>query len=606
MQTHHSALAREDTKRRGLLLLAVISLSLVVASAVATQSLASSMGEAEGFWHLRGPWMWLVWYLEYADTYPEPFERAAEHALSSFAVVFMLGSVGIARSSKNKSHIIDDLHGSARFASAEEVASMGLKAGSGVYVGGYQNKGETEYLIHDGPEHVFAYAPTRSGKGVGLVVPTLLTWRHSVIVFDIKGENWALTAGWRKKHAQNHCIMFDPTKDEGSAKYNPLNQVRLGTAFEIADAQNLVTMIVDPDGKGLNDHWAKTGHALLVGALLHHMYAEKAFGRSGTLEGVAKILSDPAKPIDLLFDDMLKQTYSESKPHPVIAACAREMLNKEKRERSGVLSTALSFLNLYRDPIVAKNTASSDFQISDLMNNERPVSLYLIARPSDKDRLKPLFRLMINQILRTLTGEMKFKEGRSIKHYKHRLLLMLDEFPSLGRLDIFQESLAFIAGYGIKAYLIAQDKDQLIAHYGRHESITSNCHIKIAYAPNKASTASELSEMLGVTTVINPNESKSGKKGLFSQKSYTTSESETARKLMTPDETMRLPGAIKDELGNIKKAGDMLIFVAGFRPIYGKQILYFLDPVLSERARVAPPQASDRCNSSDVKRFELV
>jgi len=604
----------EKKKKSSGNILAVVSLfclASICASITATQSIASKFGYHEALngrlaAKLYYPWMWIPWSSKYSDEYIEPFQEAGNLALTTFAFIFLSGAGITMRLQRKKAHIIENLHGSATFAEEAEVEKMGLLSGEGVYCGAYKSSnGEVRYLMHNGPEHVFAFAPTRSGKGVGLVIPTLLSWRHSAIVLDIKGENWALTAGWRKHYANNLCLKFDPAAPEGSARFNPLREVRLGTMYEVADVQNLVTIIVDPDGKGLNDHWAKTGHALLVGAVLHHMYSEQSRGSNGTLQGVAELLSDPSKPIEELFNEMLNTKHKGSSPHPVIAACARDMLNKAENERSGVLSTAMSFLSLYRDPIVAKNTEDSDFRIHDLMNNDKPVSLYLIVRPSDKDRLKPLFRMIINQILRSLTSEMKFKDGRSVRHYKHRLLLMLDEFPSLGRLDIFQESLAFIAGYGIKAYLISQDKDQVNNSYGKDESITSNCHIRLAYAPNKSSTAGELSDMLGTTTIINPNISVSGKKGIFEAKSYTTSESEVGRKLMTADETMRLPGAIKDKNGDIVEAGDMLIFVAGFNPVYGKQILYFIDPVFSERAKVPPPEKSDRCIKTKIRKFKL-
>ena len=126
------------------------------------------------------------------------------------------------------------------------------------------------------------------------------------------------------------------------------------------------------------------------------------------------------------------------------------MMDRPDEEAGSVLSTAKSYLALYRDPIVARNVGKSEFKIRDLMHSDSPVSLYIITQPNDKSRLRPLVRVMVNMIVRLLADKMDFKDGRPVAHYKHRLLLMLDEFPSLGKLDIMQESLAFIAGYGIK------------------------------------------------------------------------------------------------------------------------------------------------------------
>ena len=570
------------------------------------------------------PWQWFIWAWRWYGTYPRFFDLVygftGAATLASFGLYVMILTVWGRRHQP-----APDLHGSAHWASKEEIYETGLLApkvswwrrlrrrlkgdlprSQGVYVGGWKDDQDNiHYLRHNGPEHILAFAPTRSGKGVGLVLTTLLSWLHSAVILDIKGENWALTAGWRKAHANNRVLKFDPTATDGSSvKFNPLDEIRLGTDYEVADVQNIVTMIVDPDGKGLNDHWAKTGHALLVGAVLHSLYMAKARGEVATLKGVAELLSDPSREITAVFDEMLETKHKNGKVHEVVAASARDMKNKADNERSGVLSTSMSYLTLYRDKIVADNTACSEFAISDLMNHEQPVSLYIVVPPSDKDRLKPLVRLLINQIVRKLTEKMDFADGSAQAHYKHRLLLMIDEFPSLGKLEIFQEALAFIAGYGLKAYLITQDLSQLYAAYTRDESILSNCHVRIAYAPNKIETAELLSKMTGQSTVLKTSVSTSGKRFGAVLEQVSESHQEVQRPLMTPDECMRLQGPKKDADGQITEAGDMLVFAAGFSPIYGKQILYFKDPVFTERSKIAAPAKSDRLYPQGLSRPE--
>ena len=282
------------------------------------------------------------------------------------------------------------------------------------------------------------------GKGVGLVVPTLLTWPGSAIVHDIKGENWGLTAGWRARFGR--VLLFDPTNTK-SAAYNPLLEVRRGE-WEVRDVQNIADVLVDPEGAlEKRNHWEKTSHSLLVGTILHVLYAEK----DKTLAGVANFLSDPKRPIETTLRAMMTTPHlGKTGVHPVVASAARELLNKSENERSGVLSTAMSFLGLYRDPVVAAVTRRCDWRIRDLVEAERPVTLYLVVPPSDISRTKPLIRLILNQIGRRLTEELDSKRRR------HRLLLMLDEFPALGRLDFFESALAFMAGYGLKSFLIAQ------------------------------------------------------------------------------------------------------------------------------------------------------
>lgn len=577
---------------------------ILASNSVATQYTAYRFNFSEGlgqplFLKIYSPFNWAVWASHHYDRYPSIFHST--YALLSVCLVLSFGGLfGWKAFQRRPSKGIHNLHGSATFATRKDIEETGLFSAKqvGVYVGGWQDEsGRLHYLKHNGPEHVLTFAPTRSGKGVSLVIPTLLSWMHSAVILDIKGENWGLTAGWRRRYAKNLVLKFDPSSPNDSVRFNPLEEIRLGTEYEVSDVQNLVTMIVDPDGRGLNDHWAKTGHALLVGAVLHCLYQSQELAQTATLRDVADLLSDPSREIEAVFKEMLETKHTKQGTHPTIAASARDMLNKADNERSGVLSTAMSFLTLYRDPIVDKNTSSSDFKIRDLMHHSRPVSLYLVIRPSDKDRLKPLIRLMLNQIIRRLTEKMT--TGSEADHYKHRLLLMIDEFPSLGRLEIFQEALAFIAGYGLKAYLITQDLTQLYNAYGREESILSNCHIRIAFAPNKIETARLLSDMTGTTTIIKKTVSTSGKRFSASLNHVSESYQEIKRPLMTPDECMRLPGPKKTAEGKIKDAGDMLVFVAGYQPIYGKQPLFFKDPTFLERSKVAAPEFSDVISDYD-------
>src|SRR5437667_7387232 len=184
--------------------------------------------------------------------------------------------------------------------------------------------------------------------------------------------------------------------------------------------------------------------------------------------------------------------------HPVVAQAARELLNKSDNERSGVLSTAMSFLGLYRDPIAARVTSRCDWRIGDLVEADHPLTLYLVVPPSDISRTKPLVRLILNQIGRRLTEELENKQRR------HRLLLMLDEFPALGRLDFFESALAFMAGYGLKSFLIAQSLNQIEKAYGPNNAILDNCHVRVSFATDDERTAKRVSDALGTATEMAP------------------------------------------------------------------------------------------------------
>jgi len=494
-------------------------------------------------------WWWLV-YDAYA---PKIFMQgaciAASGGILSMLVAFVM-SIWRAREARTAA-----TYGSARWATASEVRTAQLMGPDGVVLGRFGRP----YLRHNGPEHVLCFAPTRSGKGVGLVVPTLLTWPGSCIVHDIKGENWNLTSGFRALHGR--VLLFDPT-NRRSAAYNPLLEVRRGE-WEVRDVQNIADVLVDPEGAlEKRNHWEKTSHSLLVGAILHVLYAEE----NKTLAGVANFLSDPKRKIEATLDAMMTTTHlGNSGPHPVIASAARELLNKSENERSGVLSTAMSFLGLYRDPVIAQVTRQSDWRISDLVEGRQPASLYLVVPPSDISRTKPLIRLILNQIGRRLT------EDLDAQKHRHRLLLMLDEFPALGRLDFFESALAFMAGYGLKSFLIAQSLNQIEKAYGPNNSILDNCHVRVCFATNDERTARRVSDALGMATELRAMKNYAGHRLSPWLGHLMVSRQETARPLLTPGEVMQLP------------PDDELVLISGCSPIRAKKARYFEDKRFRER-----------------------
>ena len=494
-------------------------------------------------------WWWLV-YDAYA---PKIFMQgaciAASGGILSMLVAFVM-SIWRAREARTAA-----TYGSARWATASEVRTAQLMGPDGVVLGRFGRP----YLRHNGPEHVLCFAPTRSGKGVGLVVPTLLTWPGSCIVHDIKGENWNLTSGFRALHGR--LLLFDPT-NRRSAAYNPLLEVRRGE-WEVRDVQNIADVLVDPEGAlEKRNHWEKTSHSLLVGAILHVLYAEE----NKTLAGVANFLSDPKRKIEATLDAMMTTAHlGNSGPHPVIASAARELLNKSENERSGVLSTAMSFLGLYRDPVIAQVTRQSDWRISDLVEGRQPASLYLVVPPSDISRTKPLIRLILNQIGRRLT------EDLDAQKHRHRLLLMLDEFPALGRLDFFESALAFMAGYGLKSFLIAQSLNQIEKAYGPNNSILDNCHVRVCFATNDERTARRVSDALGMATELRAMKNYAGHRLSPWLGHLMVSRQETARPLLTPGEVMQLP------------PDDELVLISGCSPIRAKKARYFEDKRFRER-----------------------
>jgi type IV secretion system protein VirD4 len=312
----------------------------------------------------------------------------------------------------------------------------------------------------------------------------------------------------------------------------------------------------------------RPAHALLVGAILHVLYA----GEDKTLRGVANFLSDPASPFELTLHRMMTTPHLGDGPHPVVASAAREVLNKSDNERSGVLSTAMSFLGLYRDPTVAEVTSRCDWRIADLIAAEHPVSLYLVVPPSDISRTKPLIRLILNQIGRRLTESLDGSDGIE---RRHKLLLMLDEFPALGRLDFFETALAFMAGYGIRSFLIAQSLNQIDKAYGQNHSILDNCHVRVTFATNDERTAKRISETLGTATELRAQRNYAGHRLAPWLGHLMVSRQETARPLLTPGEVMQLP------------PDEAVVMVSSVAPIKAKKLRYYADA--NFKRRVLPP-----------------
>lgn len=641
---------QETTTKKGnknfltLLLILALLLIFVVGLSVATQKVALAYSYHPGLGEPLFFFFNIYWYspfsiLEWQEMIdPTVFDDAYTTGLFVCFIPLLVGCV-IAYLMSNRMKGNATLHGSAHWAKLEEIQKLNYFTGRGVFIGGYWEKKKKKHhcLTHNGPEHILCFAPTRSGKGVGLILPTLYNWPGSSITLDIKGENWALTSGFRQ--SKGHLTFrFDPTDASGAAcKFNPLEEVRLNTLEGVQDAQNMALMLVDPDGKGLEDYWNKAGYALLSGVLLFcciEILAEKKHFANLT-DLVLMLSGSSARPIksnedddgnktgpSLLLDmqdearirgyfEKIEDMFHDPEPNVVNQrfkewkideAAVTEFFNfmsssgaendaKAPNEFSGVLSTALSNMALYRDPIISKNIKESDLHIFDLMNHEKAVDLYLVVSPAAIDRVRPLMRLIVDLIVRRICADMKFENGASVAGYKHRCLLMLDEFTSLGKLPIMEKAIAYIAGYGGKMYIIVQDTKQLNNVYGRENAIMANCHVRIAYAPNDPETAELLSKMTGTTTVVEKKTSISSGKGGGSK---STNISETSRALLTADECMRLPGAEKDADGKVIRPGHMLIFTAGQSPIYGMQILYFKDAEMTKRSKMPPPGVCER------------
>ena len=566
---------------------------------------ASELGEP---WlgHLYAPWSFLVWSVRFAD-WPGT-QRIWEIGHWAFAIpahAAVLGAIAFSIWRARQIGGRSDLHGSARFATRSDVEASGLLGTErGVYVGAFGEGGRVRYLRDDGPSHCLAFAPTRSGKGVGLVIPTLLGgWTGSAIVHDLKGENWALTARWRSDALGHRILRFDPTADFPSTgdpdehdgpespppsdlvRYNPLAEIRLGE-LEVRDAQNVARIIMDP-GDGSEDagiHWTETGADFLTALILHVVYARP----NATLRECLDLISLPGVPIETVCNEMIDTAHDPAgrcgwkaagtgeptRTHPEVAAGAQALLSKSPNEASSVVSTVRRSLQLFADPIVARATEVSDFELRELKEGDSPLTLYLTVPPSDLRRTRVLMRLLLQQALQRLTESLD-ASAIAVGQPQTRLLLLLDEFTALGRLPFLHDALGYVAGYGIKAYIVVQDLEQLRALYGRDEAISANCDVRIAFRPNKLETARILSEMTGTTTIHKETRTYTGGRLNPWLGHVIAAEQETQRPLLTPDEVMQLP----DDAA--------LVFSTGTPPILGAKIRYYEDATFRARATAA-------------------
>lgn len=570
----------------------LIALALLVLAGFAT---GFAWQEVWGFYPLS-PASW-KWVLDYTRAYGHVpwFLLGSTFGALGGVMVAMVGIQAIAGRVRSRTthgdHGADTMHGSAHFASKAEVKSANLWRPDGVVVGGWPTLTGVKPLRDEGPDNVLLIAPPRSGKGVGPILHTLLTWTESVVVHDIRGENYGKSAGWQAKRGAK-VLKFDPTAIEGSVRWNPLAEVRMGTDYEVADAQNIAMMIIDPDGKGLADFWMKSGFAWLSAAILHCLYKVRADeNRIATLADVGLLLSALEVGLEAVLEDMTQYDHGRPAVNDMVHIGAQEMQDRAAQERSGVHSSSKIDLTLYRDPIVARNISTSDFRLDDLQEADGPIALYLIVPPSDIDRLRPLLRVFWNLLLHR---RMQTYDASGNATHKRQLLLMFDEFTSVKKLDIFEQSMAYMGGYGLKAFLVVQTLMQIEEVYGRNNSILGLSKLKAFYAPADVGTAKALSEMTGITTVVSQKHERS--RGVLQVIGGNVSDrmEMTQRPLLTADECMRLRPAKKSRDGKkIVRAGEMLTIVTGHAPILGRQPIYFFNKTLRARAALPVP-ASNR------------
>ena len=520
------------------------------------------------------PWAIFAWARDFGSNIPHTLNEG--YAIIGGA--FILATLMLVAGRRLRRRIPVREIGKDRWASKSDMKRAGLLTGQGTVLGCAHNR----YLTYDGPEHQLVSGASRSGKGVGHVIPTLLNWNGSVLAYDVKNELWDVTAGLRSR--MGYCAFFNPTKHD-SARFNPLFEIRKGDN-EIRDTQNIVEMLVNPTGaKHTMDIWDQQASQFLVALILHVLYTEPDGQKN--LATVRMRLLDFKNTAKAMIRTPHRFNPQTGAPelHPEVALVARELRRQPEKFQASVCGTAAAYLTLWADTIIARNTSTSDFRLSDLVCADKPMTLYLQPPPSDAPRLRPLVRLMINQTCRAL---MEHLDRDSLGRPKQRrLLLSLDEFPTLGRLDFFTMNLRQMAGYGIKAHLIVQSFNDIVEQYGVNNTILDNCHILTAFAAADTVTCQRISQMTGTVTEYRESYSQAAR-GIAAR---TVNQSEQVRPLLSSGDVRELP------------VDDELIFVTGFKPMRVKKARYYADPLFMKRVLPAPSQ-SQRLNLPDRTNFE--
>lgn len=460
------------------------------------------------------------------------------------------------------------LHGAARWATEGEIARENLRAKKGIILG---RKGSS-YLVFGGAEHVMLYAPTRTGKGVGVVIPNLLNWPDSVVVLDIKKENWEASAGFRAAHGQ-HVVMFDPLDPEGrTARYNPLGCIDRRNSVEVLDElQKLATMLFPAPDK-TDPFWAEAARTGFLGV---GAYVAETPDLPFTIGEIYRQLTtgNPKARLPALIEARAKGAA------PLSKGCVNaigDFCASSDNTFAGVRQTITSRMNLWLNPRVDAATSASDFDLRDLRS--RRISIYLGVTPDNMARVAPLYNLFFQQLVDLNTRDLP-SGGR----HPLQLLVLLDEFARLGHAAVIAKGFSYVAGYGLRLLPVIQSPSQLRAEYGPDvaEEIMTNCGVEVVFTPKELKVAQDLSERLGYYTY--EGRSKSRPTFVGSGK-WTTTASEQRRALMLPQELLQMS---RDAL---------IVLRGGIPPVKARKIFYFDNTDFTKRVQPAPtvpPLAAD-------------
>ena len=441
------------------------------------------------------------------------------------------------------------IHGDSNWASKEEIKKAGLRAKEGLLLG-VDSEG---YFIAEGFEHALLFAPTGSGKGVSFVIPNLLFWTHSAIVHDIKLENYQLTSGWRKKQGQE-VYVWEPANPNGITHcYNPLDWISKKPGKMVDDVQKIGNLLITE-----KDFWNNEAKTLFLGLALYIIADPNKITSFGEI--VRTLRSD-----DFFYTVAVALDTIGSTMHPVAYMNLAAFLQKADKERSGVVSTLNSALELWANPLIDSATSKSDFSFFNL--KKKKTTIYVGLTPDNINRLQKLMQIFYQQASDFLTSSLPDK-----KKEPYGVLFMMDEFPTLGKMEQFKSGIAYFRGYRVRLFLIIQDTQQLKGIYedAGMNSFLSNAKHRITFAANNYETADLISKLCGNTTEKQVSYSKP-KFFDLNPSTRTMNISDAQRALLLPQEVIQLP---KD---------DQILLIESCPPVKSKKIKYYTDKTFSKR-----------------------
>jgi type IV secretion system protein VirD4 len=452
------------------------------------------------------------------------------------------------------------LHGAARWASEGELKREGLRASRGIVLG---RKGG-RLLTLGGSEHVMLYAPTRTGKGVGVVIPNLLTWPDSIVVLDVKGENWQASAGFRAAHGQK-VILFDPLDAQGrTARYNPLGHINRSDPIAVLDELQKLAVMLFPSPPNGDPFWAEAARTGFIGV---GAYVAETPELTFSLGDIYRELTrgDPRKRLPAVIDARGKSG------RPLSIGCASalsDFCTASENTFASIKQTITSRMNLWLNPRIRAATEASDFDLSRL-RSER-MSLYLAVTPDNLARVAPLYNLLLQQLV-----DLNVRELPTADRHTVPVLVVLDEFARLGHASVIAHGFSYVAGYGLRLLPVLQSPAQLRAEYGQDlaEEIMANCGVEIAFAPKELKVARDLSERLGSWTYAGRSFSRPG---LLSKGNHSTTQSDQRRALMMPQELIQM------------SSKTLLVIRAGIAPVRGEKVVYWREKAFARRV-ISPP-----------------